>query len=92
MKADDFVNGLNNTLLLLFLQYAISAALQLGWPEMVGTEDANKIEEELLKIHDGMHSNILINLPRFTWYNALKVLLLKPKHFNSGMHSYGLFL
>ncbi|KAH9568437.1 hypothetical protein CY35_03G077000 [Sphagnum magellanicum] len=53
-------------------KYAMSAALQLGWPEMVGTEDANKIKEEMLKIQDGMHSNIQINLPPFTWYKALK--------------------
>jgi hypothetical protein len=50
MKANDFVSGLNNTLLLLFLQYAMSAALQLGWPEIVGTEDANKIIEYISDI------------------------------------------
>jgi hypothetical protein len=85
MKANDLVSGLNNTLLLLFLQYAMSAAFQLGLPEMVGTEDAKKIKEEILKIQDGMQSNIQINLPPFTWYKALKVLLFKPKHFNSGI-------
>jgi hypothetical protein len=57
-------------------------ALELGWSEMVGTKDTNKIKEELLKIQDGMISSIHINLPLFTWYKALKVpyqfLFLKP--------------
>jgi len=53
-------------------KYAISVALQLGWPEIVGTEDGNKIKEEMLKIQDGIHSIIQINLPPFTWYKALK--------------------
>lgn len=53
-------------------KYAMSAAFQLGLPEMVGTEDAKKIKEEILKIQDGMQSNIQINLPPFTWYKALK--------------------
>jgi hypothetical protein len=91
MKANDLVSGLNNTLLLLFLQYAMSAAFQLGLPEMVGTEDAKKIKEEILKIQDGMQSNIQINLPPFTWYKALKVLLFKPKLSILALHSYVCF-
>ncbi len=40
---------------------------------MVGTEEANKIKEELFKIQYGMLSIIRINLPPFTWNKALKV-------------------
>jgi cytochrome P450 len=54
------------------LKYAIRVAIQLGWSEMVGTEEANKIKEELFKIQYGMLSIIRINLPPFTWNKALK--------------------
>jgi hypothetical protein len=60
----------------------VSVALELGWSEMVGTKDTNKIKEELLKMQDEIISSIHINLPQFTWYKALKVphqfLFLKP--------------